>query len=612
MDMTTLKNSPYYNLAITLLGGLVFVAIFYLRSLTIPHTTYEMRDDGIITLSHAKNLVDYGFIGVSPSGGRVEGYSAPGHFFIYAILYAVTGISFAAYDLLQTWLCTFIMGACFTALFEGAAVYRLGAALLGSVLLAANTTFFQWHSSGMENAITHASLIATLCLMHRSLKTGKLPLWYLLVAFLASISRIESIYYIAPLLCIFSVFWHYSYRSLRGYLIVLLVFAMWAAFTAWRYWYFGSLTPNTAVAQGIDVWWRIQNVEASFNETLSLSHRIFLRQGVYNIAILMPLAYFFPRRLPSARTGFLILCLIMTIAAIYFDPFFFGHARLDEARTTTQLSICIALAACIIVFYAQKIYPVLLALPLLAVIEYVEISYDAMIPYSMCCPIQPFARVYDAFATSAAKENIFRPTMANPDLGYVSWQKTFNIVDLGSIGNPIIATVGPYEMPATNYILFFAAPDFIELHQIWSCKYEHIIFDPRFYTLYEPIAERSNKDGCKGRGRISGLWMRKDIKANSGSAERKLVDSLSANLSTDRIREELATCEADPNNNCNYVVRSAYRFLPEFRNQDKIPELVDIFSKAKNNRQFAYYMIMGWKDGTAYRGAIDDIIHYAK
>ena len=29
--------------------------------------------DGVITLSHARNLVDFGFIGHSPSGERVEG-----------------------------------------------------------------------------------------------------------------------------------------------------------------------------------------------------------------------------------------------------------------------------------------------------------------------------------------------------------------------------------------------------------------------------------------------------------------------------------------------------------------------------------------------------------
>jgi len=29
--------------------------------------------DGIVTFSHARNWIDYGFIGVSPSGERVEG-----------------------------------------------------------------------------------------------------------------------------------------------------------------------------------------------------------------------------------------------------------------------------------------------------------------------------------------------------------------------------------------------------------------------------------------------------------------------------------------------------------------------------------------------------------
>jgi hypothetical protein len=71
-------------LCVALCGGVTFLLLFHLGYLRIDSDYYQLRDDGIITLSHARNLVDYGFIGTSPSGDRVEGYSAPVQMFTYA------------------------------------------------------------------------------------------------------------------------------------------------------------------------------------------------------------------------------------------------------------------------------------------------------------------------------------------------------------------------------------------------------------------------------------------------------------------------------------------------------------------------------------------------
>ena len=83
------KNSGVQLSLLSLSGGLIFVVFFYWAYSNIDSSLYQVRDDGVITMSHAKNLVDYGFIGVSPSGGRVEGYSAPVQFFVYAAAYGV-------------------------------------------------------------------------------------------------------------------------------------------------------------------------------------------------------------------------------------------------------------------------------------------------------------------------------------------------------------------------------------------------------------------------------------------------------------------------------------------------------------------------------------------
>jgi len=79
----------------SILGGILFVVIFYYGYSSINPNWYEYRDDGVITMSHGKNWVDYGFIGVSPSGPKVEGYSALVEFFVYAFMSIVNRTVFA-------------------------------------------------------------------------------------------------------------------------------------------------------------------------------------------------------------------------------------------------------------------------------------------------------------------------------------------------------------------------------------------------------------------------------------------------------------------------------------------------------------------------------------
>ena len=76
---------PY---SVLLCGALLFVFFFFLGYEKIPVHFYRYRDDGVITLSHARNWVDFGFIGVNPSGERVEATSAPLQMLLYALAYA--------------------------------------------------------------------------------------------------------------------------------------------------------------------------------------------------------------------------------------------------------------------------------------------------------------------------------------------------------------------------------------------------------------------------------------------------------------------------------------------------------------------------------------------
>ena len=119
-------------------AGLLFVLIFGWAWSGIEDRLYEVRDDGVSMMAHARNLVEYGFIGINPSGGRVEGYSAPVQFFLYAAAYAVTGVGYAAYAKAQTMIATFLLGVPLVLFFPERKV--LAVALAKPVTMSDDTT----------------------------------------------------------------------------------------------------------------------------------------------------------------------------------------------------------------------------------------------------------------------------------------------------------------------------------------------------------------------------------------------------------------------------------------------------------------------------------------
>src|SRR6266436_3357974 len=180
------------EVGLSLLGGLSFCAVFYARYSQFSPDLYVLRDDGLITMSHAKNWVDYGFIGVSPSGGRVEGFSSPLQFSIYAILYAVTRIGYQSYAALQTLLCSFALGVVFMRFFSERPVLGLSLTAASALFLSFSTPFFEWHGSGMENALTHVFMLATVLVLVQFARNREIRLGLAAIVLLASVSRVES------------------------------------------------------------------------------------------------------------------------------------------------------------------------------------------------------------------------------------------------------------------------------------------------------------------------------------------------------------------------------------------------------------------------------------
>jgi hypothetical protein len=115
--MTLGPRPAYARGAVLLLGGLIYVAVFHLRYSTLEPDLYQFRDDGVVTMSVGRHIVDHGFVGVSPSGPIVEASSSPLQTIVYAIAYAISGVGYADYSWLQTYATTFGIGVVFTAFF---------------------------------------------------------------------------------------------------------------------------------------------------------------------------------------------------------------------------------------------------------------------------------------------------------------------------------------------------------------------------------------------------------------------------------------------------------------------------------------------------------------
>ena len=609
------KNSGVQLSLLSLLGGLIFVVFFYWAYSNIDSSLYQVQDDGVITMSHAKNLVDYGFIGVSPSGGRVEGYSAPVQFFIYAAAYGLTGIGYETYAHMQTALFTFLLGALFILFFKENRARALALCMLAAFILSTQMPFLLWHGSGMENPITHVLFLATLLILYSFAKDEKInyPTAYLwaIIVFLAAIARLESVYHIAPLLVIFSGFWLFRFKNLRGFYFSFLVFILWFSYHLWRYIYFGDLLPNTAYAQGISVGDRLLDWQRHLDQSIWLANKIFFSHDAYLLLAVMPFL-FFVRRQKAVLLFFLLIGSLVLTA--YFHPFVFGDARIDPARTTTHLALVAALGITAIFYFIEHrfmehkkyilwIAPAFLLAGLLAVFNAVE-------PYNMCCRATGYIPLHNDFAKIAEIESLPRPTIAVHDLGALSWYKQFNIFDIRRIGTPIMAKLRKKGPIASDYFFDYAAPDMLEWGITWPCrgKKKFIIRDPRFHERYALVKEMPVKKPHQCRVAVpEGYFVRKDIQRGAKTKERILIDDVKINLSVGRLRQELDDCQSDPQRNCVYVARTAFRFLPEFRDKGKIDALNEVFLTSRT-KDYDLYLINGYKDGQAHVSALEYIV----
>jgi hypothetical protein len=246
-------------------GAAVFSTVILVRLWTVSEYSWIARDDAVITLSHAKNAADFGTIGVSPGGDRVEGFSSPLQF---AFAYLVESVSSPGYRTLSLVLlvpAVVAIGALLTVGYialarslgwaDGiAAAIGVGATALTGLTIALAWSVVGWLGSGMENPLAVAAGVAVATVVVLPSPGRSERVFATIALGLFSVARVEFAAFTVPLTV--AVAWVLVADADRGARLRPLL-GIVSGVLGWcvvvhlaRRIYFGAWLPNTAVVQG--------------------------------------------------------------------------------------------------------------------------------------------------------------------------------------------------------------------------------------------------------------------------------------------------------------------------------------------------------------------------
>lgn len=616
------------------------MSFFGLRLLSVNENWWKWRDDAVITLSHARNALEEGSIGVSPGGDRNEGYSSPLQFALAFIFFALVRSDYRLYLDLYVTTSIFLIGALFTLLLtQQTRVHvrgnqkALALALLGSgavaLIVMSSWAATGWLISGMENPLV---VIAGLILLNLIAKTHRSALHYALLGFgvfLFGISRVELAAFTGPLLFgLLLVLWTEAntgrQRLIAWGLSIALPIGLWGVVHLSRLIYFGQLLPNTAFVQ--------EKVPGSTQATfligftlvagiaililyLSIPPRLktvlFLGAGSFSVGL-----FFWSRFedldglagrgvnipliagslavvaallavnewLPSSRRSIDVIFLSLTFAPIA-QYLVAGPARLDQYRVAGIALVfaamwLVSLAATTVLGVSSRPKPEVsqlvavglwaVPLSLLGGIAMLESSSGNQ-PRGLCCMITPSEeRILDVAAgmSSEFPEGAL-PIVSNPDLGKISFAKEAIMVDLGWLGDPLLARVYAERNDAvSDYMLHVARPDVVEAHQSWSCRYTAWLTNEGFSSAYEVREHDAESpaygNDCVLEGKYT-IWVRAEADFEH-SLTREIVQS---GRPLEVISTAVEACAADYGDvfRCQSVRRSVTRATPFLTDQ---------------------------------------------
>ncbi|TGM45221.1 hypothetical protein EHQ91_03190 [Leptospira biflexa] len=549
------------------ISGFITIIVFKIGLSFYPESFYLNRDDGIITLSHAKNWIDFGFIGVNPSGEIVEGFSSPFEFLLFALVYQTIPMHYSDFFIIQWWFTTFLFGFViyyiFKTILSESDSFVLFLVFLCSVLLSISYTFLTWHSSGMENPWLHFFYLLSLLILFGLVEGKELSLAKnSILLFFASIVRIESVYHLSFVFIIFFVILYRQRSSVRKIYPVLMAIILWVIFFVIRSLYFGKIFPNTSTAQDLSLLENLNHL-FTFNPSLIKNWEIFKIGFKQNLLLLIPinLGLFLFFRRSNRELNFFYLSFAFLLPGI-FHPFLIGNFRLDPARPMTwMLAISSVLfIASIGSIFKQKKFIFILVFLLTCFISYKNYKLKS---YDLCCSAKIFEDRKETILSISKQNEIQLPLVAIADLGVMSFEKKLNVLDLGYLGNQFLARNKNDSKLIKSYISL-QKPEILEIHFPWNCVYSDLMNDRMFLKDYRLVYENSEEipiASCPDGGKIhSGIYLNRSMEQNANTLDRKIYDQFVKDLSYQQLKTQFILCNEDKKY-CLPVARNVYRFI---------------------------------------------------
>jgi hypothetical protein len=587
----------------------------YARISTSSTLFWQYRDDSVIHLSHAKNLAMYGSVGLSP-GDRTEAMSSPLNYLISQFWYLLSpNLSYETYldgynilILVSFALSyTFCVTQVLSKIEKVDQIHYWAVSLFPFAMVLASWTTFGWMISGMENALG-ASLILLLIGLTINVQEKRIYLVGFLIALLG-IARIEFAVLLLPFFCGIL----FRFRGTRTSPVRLLldlspIFLAWALFHCARYLYFGQLTPNTAQALGKNanltmamyLLTQFYFLSRLLGLTKSLKSKFGYAAGAFQFGSFLLIVNSNLNRsdfnlFPSLVVSTLILIItVVTVSRLKLcftkrltlllliaqlnEYFLFGPARLSEFRI-----VAIFIPALLILFlkllldsleganFGKKNLALVMATFLIPFAFLVLSKVDPV--RNLCCRISPSENLISNEANNFLRANNLsqtaRPISASPDLGKISFAKKVIVVDLGLIGDPILGSLTlKHPEKVERFLNDFVAPDIVESHGFWSCRYSEFLESAEFKRQYRitytgSVSNEFNgppQANCPFSGEYT-IWTRLLPVAESAFA-LKLNSSSVANFPT-LIQKEVTKCSEEKLGleRCQYVFRGVLREL---------------------------------------------------
>lgn len=510
--------------------GLLCIGIPFL--IYLLHASYLkgwIVDDAGISFVYARNLaLGHGLVS-QPGVFPVEGYSN----FIWVLVLA----PFFALHLFDPILTPKIISAIMVLgtflilakIFQKLSNHAWIASLVVLSLLAINTPFVVWTSSGLENPLYCLELASLLLIVCLSIENRGFPVINALaigiVFGLVALTRPEGLLYslLIPIIIILILYGKkdiYTITWVNRTLITGSSFCViFISYLLFRRIYFGDFFPNPYYAKGGPTLDSIKSILLLYPEAYSRLAELnssFANRYGYVLFALVIIAWLGLIFRGQVKKGHLALLSFYGMAVFAF--LLLPRDWMKEFRYATPVILffypCLYLAGELWLTSIKIPKLTRLAIGILSVflffVSSAYIFYHRTLSF-VSSPTVPFSNVVNdlglPFNRAADKMGIKNGSLLIPDVGGTLYVSNLRIYDLGMLCDSTIArTMGKDQVAFYNYLFEIAKPTFIHTHFPWDLL-ANLDADPRFRRDYVAIREAVDPQANV----LSGDYVRKDV-----------------------------------------------------------------------------------------------------